>query len=72
MSGLQDEPSWIVSHIAYGAVYGNNETEGCVSWDGLDENGWPVPPGTYGLKGIITVRGKREKKAIACFIILFL
>ena len=55
MSGLQDEPSWIVSHIAYGAVYGNNETEGCVSWDGLDENGWPVPPGTYGLRGIITV-----------------
>ena len=27
--------------------------QGCISWDGNDENFWPVPPGTYGLKGIM-------------------
>ena len=50
----KDQPSWIVSHIAYGTTFANNETTGCVEWDGIDENGWPVPPGTYGLKGITT------------------
>jgi hypothetical protein len=49
-----DEPSWIVSHIAFGTVFSNGETAGCVHWNGLDENGWPVPPGSYGLKGILT------------------
>ena len=50
----KDDPTWIVSHIAYGTVFADGETTGCVSWNGLDENGWPVPTGTYGLKGIVT------------------
>eukprot|EP01050_Picozoa_sp_SAG11_P032404 SAG11_NODE_10529_length_824_cov_1.273103_1_plen_212_part_01 len=50
----KDDPSWIVSHIAYGTVFADGETTGCVNWNGLGENGWPVPSGTYGLKGIVT------------------
>ena len=50
----KDDPSWIVSHIAFGTVFSSNETSGCVNWNGLDENGWPVPPGNYGLNGILT------------------
>lgn len=28
------EPSWIVSHIAFGVVFSDAEKTGCVSWNG--------------------------------------
>ena len=48
------EPTWIVAHIAFGAAFVDGETSGCVFWNGLDDNLWPVPTGSYALKGIVT------------------
>jgi hypothetical protein len=48
-------PSWIISQFAAGVVRtvtaenGGKFTE---MWNGLDDNFMPVPPGTYGVKGI--------------------
>jgi hypothetical protein len=48
-----DEPTWIVAHIVSGAAFVDGERHGCVFWNGLDDNLWPVPPGSYGLRGIV-------------------
>lgn len=48
-------PDWIISQFACGVARtptpenGGRFTE---TWDGLDDNFMPVPPGTYGVKGI--------------------
>ena len=50
----QHEPSWIITHASYMEAFNvtkGKKQQGCVSWDGVDENFWPLPPGTYGLKG---------------------
>ena len=49
------KPAWIISQFAAGVVRtvtaenGGKFTE---MWNGLDDNFMPVPPGTYGVKGI--------------------
>ena len=48
-------PDWIVSQFLRGAprtVTAANRGVFTDTWDGLDENLMPVPPGTYGVKGI--------------------
>ena len=51
----EKKPAWIISQFAAGVVRtvtaenGGKFTE---VWNGLDDNFMPVPPGTYGLKGI--------------------
>lgn len=50
------DPRWIISTFVSGAVRtvtaanGGKFTE---TWNGLDDNFMPVPPGTYGVKGIV-------------------
>ncbi|MFA6290523.1 MAG: hypothetical protein WC637_02005, partial [Victivallales bacterium] len=51
----KNNPSWIVSQFVAGGVRTvTNENRGKFTeiWDGLDDNFMPVPPGTYGVKGI--------------------
>ena len=51
------EPSWLITHASYATPFNvtkGKEQQGCILWNGLDENFWPVPPGSYGLKGIFT------------------
>ena len=51
------DPAWIVTHASYATPFNVTEgkvEQGCVLWNGLDENFWPVPPSTYGVKGIFT------------------
>ena len=46
---------WIVSTFVAGqprTVTAENRGHFTETWDGLDENFMPVPPGTYGVKGI--------------------
>jgi len=53
----KDNPDWIVSQFLRGeprTVTVENRGEFTEVWDGLDENLMPVPPGTYGVKGICT------------------
>ena len=47
------DDAWLVATVAGGVAFNTSATKGthdsgCVSWDGLDDNWWPVPPGTYG------------------------
>jgi len=49
------DPAWIVSNFASGVVRtvtAENQGKFSETWDGLDENLMPVPPGRYGVKGI--------------------
>jgi hypothetical protein len=49
------DPDWIVSTFVAGAVRtvtAENKGKFTETWDGLDENYMPVPPGEYGVKGI--------------------
>ena len=49
------DPAWIVSNFDCGVVRtvtAQNQGRFTETWDGLDENGMPVPPGRYGVKGI--------------------
>ncbi len=49
------DPDWIVSNFACGVVRtvtAENQGRFTEAWNGLDENGMPVPPGRYGVKGI--------------------
>jgi len=48
-------PAWVISQFAAGVVRTvTAENRGRFSevWNGLDDNFMPVPPGTYGVKGI--------------------
>jgi hypothetical protein len=48
-------PDWIVSNFASGVVRtvtADNQGKFSETWNGLDENFMPAPPGTYGVKGI--------------------
>src|SRR4051812_8708801 len=48
-------PDWIVSQFACGvarAVTAENGGKFTETWDGLDDNFMPVPPGNYAVKGI--------------------
>lgn len=48
-------PDWIVSTFAAGitrTVTAENHGEFAETWNGLDDNFMPVPPGDYGVKGI--------------------
>jgi hypothetical protein len=50
-----DNPDWIVSTFVAGeprTVTVENQGRFTETWDGLDDNFMPVPPGEYGLKGI--------------------
>jgi hypothetical protein len=50
-----ENPDWIVSAFVAGAartVTAENQGRFTETWDGLDENFMPVPPGEYGVKGI--------------------
>ncbi|MGE9290163.1 MAG: hypothetical protein ACQKBT_04180, partial [Puniceicoccales bacterium] len=50
-----DNPDWIISTFVSGqprTVTEDNQGHFSDIWDGLDENYMPVPPGTYGVKGI--------------------
>jgi len=58
-----DNPDWIVSTFISGEPRTVTEANGGVFtdyWDGLDDNFMPVPPGTYGVKGIFTPARKWE------------
>jgi hypothetical protein len=49
------DPDWIVSQFVCGAVRtvtAENQGKFSETWDGLDDNYMPVPPGTYAVKGI--------------------
>jgi hypothetical protein len=49
------DADWVVSTFVRGAtrtVTAENKGEFTEIWDGLDENLMPVPPGSYGVKGI--------------------
>jgi hypothetical protein len=49
-------PDWIVSQFVSGGarmVTAENGGKFTETWDGLDDNFMPVPPGTYGVKGIV-------------------
>jgi hypothetical protein len=49
------DPAWIVSNFASGTVRTvtvENQGRFSETWDGLDDNFMPVPPGRYGVKGI--------------------
>jgi hypothetical protein len=49
-------PDWIVAQFARGivrTVTAENGGKFNETWDGLDDNHMPVPPGTYGVKGIV-------------------
>ena len=48
-------PAWIVSPFVAGqprTVTAENRGQFTETWDGLDDNFMPLPPGTYGVKGI--------------------
>jgi len=48
-------PDWIISQFACGVVRtvtAENGGKFVETWDGLDDNHMPVPPGEYGVKGI--------------------
>jgi hypothetical protein len=48
-------PNWVISTFASGVVRtvtAENQGKFTETWDGLDDNFMPVPPGTYALKGI--------------------
>ena len=48
-------PDWIISQFACGAVRTVTKENGgkfAETWDGLDDNHMPVPPGEYAVKGI--------------------
>lgn len=50
-------PDWIVSTFVAGqprTVTADNQGKFTETWDGLDENFMPVPPGDYAVKGIYT------------------
>jgi hypothetical protein len=50
-----DNPDWIVSTFVAGeprTVTEENQGRFTETWDGLDDNFMPVPPGEYGVKGI--------------------
>jgi len=50
-------PDWIISTFVAGAprtVTAENKGKFTETWDGLDENFMPVPPGDYAVKGIYT------------------
>ena len=52
-----DDPSHIVSTFVSARPYTVTEENGgrfTAEWDGLDDDFLPVPPGTYGIKGIYT------------------
>jgi len=58
-----DNPDWIVSTFVAGAartVTAENKGKFTETWDGLDENYMPVPPGSYGVKGIYMPARKWE------------
>ncbi|HEY3329575.1 MAG TPA: hypothetical protein VGK19_06100 [Capsulimonadaceae bacterium] len=49
-------PDWIISQFAAGVpctVTAENQGKFTQTWNGLDDNFMPVPPGTYGVKGIV-------------------
>ncbi len=49
------DPAWIIGTFAAGVVRtvtAENQGKFTETWDGLDDNYMPVPPGTYALKGI--------------------
>src|SRR6185437_4076162 len=51
----EKNPDWIISQFANGIVRtATQENQGkfTESWNGLDDNFMPVPPGRYGVKGI--------------------
>jgi hypothetical protein len=50
-----DDPDWVVSTFVSGTprtVTAENKGMFTETWDGLDDNFMPVPPGDYGVKGI--------------------
>ena len=50
-------PDWIISEFAAGVartVTAENRGKFSETWDGLDDNCMPVPPGDYAVKGIYT------------------
>ena len=51
----KDNPDWIISQFVSGGVRtvtAENNGAFTETWDGLDDNFMPVPPGSYGVKGI--------------------
>jgi hypothetical protein len=49
------DPHWVIGNFASGlvrTVTTKNQGHFTDAWNGLDENYMPVPPGTYGVKGI--------------------
>ncbi len=56
-------PDWIISQFAAGVVRtvtAENGGKFVETWDGLDDNFMPVPPGEYGVKGIYMPATKWE------------
>ncbi|HUU90162.1 MAG TPA: hypothetical protein VM238_03015 [Phycisphaerae bacterium] len=56
-------PDWIVSTFLAGAartVTAENQGRFTDYWDGLDDNGMPLPPADYGVKGIYLAASKWE------------
>lgn len=54
----KDKPDWIVSTFVAGqsrTVTRENDGWFTETWNGLDENFMPVPPGDYGVKGIYSL-----------------
>lgn len=54
-------PDWIISTFVAGqprTVTADNKGKFTETWDGLDENFMPVPPGSYGVKGIYSPASK--------------
>lgn len=52
----QANPDWLISTFVAGAprtVTAENRGQFTDEWNGLDDNFMPVPPGTYGVKGIV-------------------
>ena len=52
------DDKWLVATVSGGMTFNTSSSQGihdkgCVYWDGLDDNWRPVPPGAYGLKGIL-------------------
>ncbi len=57
------DPNWIISTFAAGVVRTvttENQGRFTETWNGLDDNYMPVPPGTYALKGIFMPAEKWE------------
>ena len=57
------KPEWIISQFAAGVVRtvtAENKGKFSEVWNGLDDNFMPVPPGTYGVKGIFMPAQKWE------------